>query len=62
MGEWADLEQISVMNYSKLSDARFKLKISTGKFYRVKADIASFFPSIYNIQFRGQWMVVIMQR
>ncbi len=47
MGEWEDLEQISVMNYSKLSDARCKLKISTGKFYRVKADIASFFPSIY---------------
>ncbi len=47
MGEWEDLGQISVMNYSKLSDARFKLKISTGKFYRVKADIALFFPSIY---------------
>ena len=47
MGEWADLEQISLMNYNKLSDARCRLKISTGKFYRVKADIASFFPSIY---------------
>ena len=47
MGKYENLEQISVMNYSKLSDARFKLKISTGKFYRVKADIASFYPSIY---------------
>ena len=47
MGEWKDLEQISVMNYSKLSDVEHRLKISTGKFYRVKADIASFFPSIY---------------
>ena len=47
MGEWEDLEQISVMNYSKLSDVRFRLEISTGKFYRVKADITSFFPSIY---------------
>ena len=47
MGEWENLEQISLMNYNKLSDARFRLKISTGKFYRVKADIASFFPSIY---------------
>ena len=47
MGEWADLEQISVMNYNKLSDARHRLKISTGKFYRVTADISSFFPSIY---------------
>lgn len=47
MGEWKDLEQISIMNYSKLSDVKHRLKISTGKFYRVKADIASFFPSIY---------------
>ena len=47
MGEYENLEQISVMNYSKLSDAKYRLKISTGKFYRVKADIASFFPSIY---------------
>ena len=47
MGEWKDLEQISIMNYSKLSDVEHRLKISTGKFYRVKADIASFFPSIY---------------
>ena len=47
MGKYENLEQISVMNYSKLSDARFRLKISTGKFYRVKADIASFYPSIY---------------
>ena len=47
MGEWGDLEQISVMNYSKLSDVKHRLKISTGKFYRVTADISSFFPSIY---------------
>ena len=47
MGKFEDLEQISVMNYSKFPDARYKLQISTGKFYRVKADIASFYPSIY---------------
>ncbi len=47
MGKYENLEQISVMNYSKLSDARHKLKISTGKFYRVNADITSFYPSIY---------------
>ena len=47
MGKYENLEQVSVMNYSKLSDARHKLKISTGKFYRVNADIASFYPSIY---------------
>lgn len=39
MGKYENLEQVSIMNYSKLSDARFRLKISTGKFYRVKADI-----------------------
>ena len=47
MGEYENLEQISVMNYSKLSDVKHRLKISTGKFYRVTADISSFFPSIY---------------
>ena len=47
MGKWEDLEQISLMNYNKLSDVRHRLKISTGKFYRVTADISSFFPSIY---------------
>ena len=47
MGEWEDLEQISVMNYNKLSDVRYKLEISTGKIYRVKADITSFYPSVY---------------
>ena len=47
IGKFEDLEQISVMNYSKFPDARYKLQISTGKFYRVKADIASFYPSIY---------------
>ena len=41
------LEQVSLMNYNKLADARFRLQISTGKFYQVKADITSFFPSIY---------------
>ena len=47
MGKYEHLEQISLMNYNKLSDVRYRLEISTGKFYRVKADIASFFPSIY---------------
>ena len=47
IGEYEHLEQISLMNYNKLSDARYRLEISTGKFYRVKADITSFFPSIY---------------
>ena len=47
IGKYENLEQVSVMNYSKLSDARFRLKISTGKFYRVNADITSFYPSIY---------------
>ena len=47
MTEYESLEQISLMNYNKLADARHKLKISTGQFYRVKADIASFYPSIY---------------
>ena len=56
MGKWEGLEQISVMNYSKLSDVRHRLKISTGKFYRVKADITSFFPSIYTHSI--PWVVV----
>ena len=47
MGEYENLEQISVMSYNKLSDVEHRLKISTGKFYRVTADISSFFPSIY---------------
>ena len=47
IGTYEHLEQISLMNYNKLSDVRFRLEISTGKFYRVKADITSFFPSIY---------------
>ena len=56
MGEYEQLEQISLMNYNKLSDVRFRLKISAGKFYRVKADIASFFPSIYTHSI--PWIVV----
>ena len=56
IGEYEHLEQISVMNYNKLSDVRFRLKISTGKFYRVTADIASFFPSIYTHSI--PWIVV----
>ena len=47
MGEYEHFEQVSLMNYNKLSDVRYRLKISTGKFYRVKADITSFYPSIY---------------
>ena len=47
MGEYEDLERVSVMDSEKFSDRRFRLNISTGKFYRVKADISSFFPSIY---------------
>ena len=47
MGEYEDLERVSVMDSEKFSDRRFRLKIATGKFYRVKADISSFFPSIY---------------
>ena len=47
MGKWEDLEQVSLMSYNKLSDVRFRLEISTGKFYRVKADITSFYPSVY---------------
>ena len=47
MGEYEYLEQISMMDSEKFPDLRFKLEISTGKFYRVKADISSFFPSIY---------------
>ena len=47
MTEYEHLEQIFLMNYNKLSDVRYRLEISTGKFYRVKADIASCFPSIY---------------
>lgn len=45
--EYQNVEQISMMNYNKLSDTIHRLEISTGKFYRVKADIASFYPSIY---------------
>lgn len=47
MGEYENLEQISIMDGEKFSDLIFKLENSIGKFYRVKADISSFFPSIY---------------
>ncbi len=47
LGEYEHLEQVSMMDSEKFQDLRLMLKISTGKFYRVKADISSFFPSIY---------------
>ena len=47
MGEYEFLEQISMMDSEKFEDLRSRMEISTGKFYRVKADISSFFPSIY---------------
>lgn len=47
MGEYEHLEQILVMESENFSELRLRLDISTGKFYRVKADISSFFPSIY---------------
>ncbi len=47
MGEYEYLQQISMMDSEKFEDWRFKLEISAGKFHRVKADISSFFPSIY---------------
>ena len=47
MGEYEHLEQISRMDSDKFSDMLLKLENSIGKFYRVKADISSFFPSIY---------------
>ena len=47
MGEYKHLERIAMMDYERFSDTRRRLKISTGKFYRVEADISSFYPSIY---------------
>jgi len=47
MGEYEDFERVSVMDSEKFPGLRFRLEISTGKFYRVEADISSFFPSIY---------------
>ena len=47
MGEYESFEQVSVMDSEKFEDIRYRLEISTGKFYKVKADISSFFPSIY---------------
>ena len=47
MGEYEYLGQISIMDSERFEDLRFRLEISTGKFHRVKADISSFFPSIY---------------
>ena len=46
-GVYELLEQITVMNYNKHSDMRYKLAISIGKFWRVKADISSFYSSVY---------------
>ena len=47
MGEYANLERVSVMGSDQFSELRSQLKISTGNFYRAEADISSFFPSIY---------------
>ena len=47
MGEYEHLEQILVMESEKFSGLRSRLEISTGKFYRIEADISLFFPSIY---------------
>lgn len=47
MGEYKHLEQVSMMSYERFSDTRHRVDISTGKFYRVKADISLFYPSIY---------------
>ena len=47
MGEYEDLERISVMGNEQFPQLRFQVKISTGKFYRVEADISSCFPSTY---------------
>ncbi len=47
LGEKRKLKQISQMSYNKLSDTHFRLELSTGKFFRVKADISACYPSIY---------------
>lgn len=47
MGEYEHLEQVSMIDGEKFPDLSSKLQISTGKFYKVTADISSFFPSIY---------------
>ena len=47
MGDREYPEQISRMDSENLSDLIHKLENSIGMFYRVKADISSFFPSIY---------------
>ena len=41
-------------------DLKSRLEISTGKFYRVKADISSFFPSIYTHSI--PWVIVGQQK
>ena len=45
--EKKDIEQISLINYNKMSDSIHRLELSTGSFFRVKADISSCYPSIY---------------
>ncbi len=47
-----DNGKLIMRNYEHIEDEQFpglrlRLEISTGKFYRVEADISSFFPSIY---------------
>lgn len=66
MGEYEGFErvpafqQVVMMNSEDFSDRRSQLKMSTGKFYRVKADIASFFPSIYTHSI--PWAIVGQQK
>ena len=47
MGEYTNLERVSVMGSDQFTELRSQLKISTGNFYRAEADISSFFSSIY---------------
>ena len=47
LGEYESLEQILMMDSEKFADIRSRLEISTGKFYKVEADISLFFPSLY---------------
>ena len=46
-GESQHLEQISMMSYERFSNTKYRVDVSMGKFYRVKADISLFYPSIY---------------
>ena len=47
MGEYKHLGRISIMDSDDFRELILKIDASTGKFYRVKADISTFFPSIY---------------